>query len=177
MACELLHSLVVFLVGSSAAVSARHGGNKHGAQLTRILGKVGGWVGGTPTGGRGRAHAEGNPSLYHPTSLFPLFPDCPGGLRLLLWCVGPPPLHAHAHAHARTYQVYPGILRLATDVEKVARQLFEPLALQLVRLYSTDLAAIDDSSVVTAGRRCRPARTALLSPRSLPSRPPGVVLD
>jgi hypothetical protein len=87
MACELLHSLVVFFVGSAASVSSRHGGNKSALELTRILGKL-----------------------------------------------------------------YPGILRLATDVEKVARQLFEPLALQMVRLYSADLVAIDESSVVTAAR-------------------------
>ena len=74
MACELLHALVVFMVGTAASATDRLAPQKQGHQQVKLLSHI-----------------------------------------------------------------YPGVLRLAVDVEKVARQLFEPLALQLVRLYSSDI--------------------------------------
>ncbi len=158
LACELLHALIVYLVGSAAHTGSKVAGTKHGEQLTPILRKVRRfarpfamrvcpvprvcvwccWVS-TRTARVGCRPARGSVVPLHQTELRPRV--CVHACCVLLAPSGP------------VGQVYPGVLRLATDMEKVARQLFEPLALQLVRLYSTDIAGLDDATSVSSGRR------------------------
>jgi len=55
--------------------------------------------------------------------------------------------------------VYPAVLRLAVDVDQVARQLFEKLAIQLIHWFTRGEMAREQGGVVTLLQECCLAAT------------------